>query len=96
MFVNWHDGVAGGERYKDLLREAERDRLVREKLAGRGGNAGFYCRALIWLGSRLVAWGWRLQERYGAGTAAPALRERPLAACTNCGRGSDRVQAAQI
>jgi steroid 5-alpha reductase family enzyme len=61
------------ERYKDLLREAERYRLVQQALAGRERHPPFYYRALTWLGGRLVAWGWHLQERYGATTAAPAL-----------------------
>ena len=62
------------ERYKDLLREAERYRLVRQALAGRERRDRFHCRALTWLGRRLVAWGWRLQERYSAAAAAPTLR----------------------
>lgn len=62
------------ERYQELLREAERYRLVRQARAGREKRDSFHCRALTWLGRRLVAWGWRLQERYGAATATPALR----------------------
>jgi hypothetical protein len=62
------------ERYKELLREAERYRLVRQVRTGHERRHLFYRQALAWLGRRLIAWGWRLQERYGAGTAAPALR----------------------
>ena len=50
------------ERNKDLLREAERYRLVRQVLLARRRQGRFYCRALIWLGRRLVDWGRRLQE----------------------------------
>ena len=62
------------ERYKELLREAERYRLVRKVRAGREKRHLSYRQALAWLGRRLIAWGWRLQERYGAATATPALR----------------------
>jgi hypothetical protein len=62
------------ERYQDLLREAERHRLVRQVLAGRQQRQRAYCRALNWLGRRMVAWGQRLQEHYGASAKAPALQ----------------------
>jgi len=74
MFLSERDSLIHQERYKDLLREAERARLVRQMQAGQERRNHFYHRALTWLGSRLVVWGWRLQERYGAVTAAPALR----------------------
>jgi len=74
MFLVYRDFFVYREHYKDLLREAERNRLVRQALAGRESRDRFHCRALTWLGRRLVAWGWRLQERYSAATAAPALR----------------------
>jgi hypothetical protein len=70
----WGDALAQQERYKDFLREAEQYRLVRPALAGSDRHAGFHRRVLTWLGGRLVAWGWRLQERYGVGAAVPALR----------------------
>jgi hypothetical protein len=71
---NWLEVMAHQERHKDLLREVERDRLVRQALAGRLKRDPFHCRALIWLGRRLVAWGCSLQERYGAAVEAPALQ----------------------
>ena len=74
MLPNYLDFLVRQEQYKDLLREAERYRLVRQVLAGRERRYLFYYRALTWLGFRLVAWGWRLQERYGAATATPTLR----------------------
>jgi len=49
----------------DRLREADKYRLVRIALRGRG-QGRLYPRVLAWLGSRLVAWGQRLQTRYGA------------------------------
>lgn len=60
------------ELYKDRLREAERERLCRQVVGRKEEGNHFYCRILIWLGRRLVAWGWHLQERYGAVTEKPA------------------------
>ena len=62
------------ERNRDLLREAERYRLVRQALPARRRQGRFYCRALIWLGRRLVGWGRRLQERYDVVVDASVLR----------------------
>jgi hypothetical protein len=72
--VSWKDVLVQRERYQDLLREAERHRLVRQVLAGRQRRQRAYCRAINWLGRRMVAWGQRLQEHYGATATAPALQ----------------------
>lgn len=66
MFLRYGDYLVARERYEDLLREAERERLVRQPLAGREKRHPFYSGALTWLGRRLVAWGWRLQHRYAS------------------------------
>jgi len=78
---DWNLVIAGRERHKDLLREAERYRLVHQVLAERGTRDRAWVRALAWLGQRLVAWGQRLQERYGAAAAAvhPAACQPTLA-----------------
>jgi hypothetical protein len=60
-YVTW---LVCQERNKDLLREAEQFRLVRQVLVARRRQGRFYGRALMWLGRRLVEWGRRLQERY--------------------------------
>ena len=79
MFT-WSNVLVHQERRRELLREADEERLARQALAGRGGRRRFYCRALIWLGRRLVAWGYRLQARYGVAATVPgALR---VASCT--------------
>ena len=77
----WNLVIAQQERHKDLLREAERYRLVRQVLAERGRGDRAWYRALAWLGRRLVAWGQRLQERYGAAAAAvhPSVCQPTLA-----------------
>ena len=58
------------ERYKELLREAEQERLVQQVLAGRERRDRFYRPALVWLGCRLVEWGKSLQRRYGTTSLA--------------------------
>ena len=72
--ISFQDVLVQRERYQDLLREAERHRLVRQVLAGRQRRQRAYCRAMNWLGRRMVAWGQRLQEQYDAATAATALQ----------------------
>ncbi len=82
MFPSERDSLVRREHYKDLLRQAKRARLVRQRYpepvegmqAGQERRNHFSCRALTWLGRRLVVWGWRLQKRYGAATTAPAFR----------------------
>jgi len=81
MFT-WYDVLVHQERNKDLLREAEHYRFVRRALAGRERHDHFYCRALIWLGRRLVAWGVRLQARHGAAVGALDFEWRPAPQCS--------------
>ena len=78
----WYNVLVHQERYKDLLREAEHCRLVRLALAGQERHDHFYCRALIWSGRRLVAWGVRLQARHGAVVAAPDFEWRATPQCS--------------
>lgn len=54
------------EHYKDLLREAEQERLARQAVAGHK-DVRFRERALAWLGGYFVAWGCYLQRRYAFG-----------------------------
>jgi len=68
------DVLVQQERYKDMQREMERYRLVRQVLAGRERRNRFHHRALTWLGQRLVAWGRHLQEQHGAPAATPTLQ----------------------
>ena len=71
--IHWLGLMERQERYKDFLREAERDRLVHQVLAGRERHDQFYRPALAWLGCRLVEWGKSLQQRYGDTSRAPRL-----------------------
>lgn len=69
--LDWGNFLIGQEHRKDLLREAERERLARQSLAGRERSDSLYGRTLIWLGRRMVAWGKHLQEHYGDASPAP-------------------------
>jgi len=64
--------VVQQERRQELLREAERHRLVRQAMAARETRDGIHYRILTGLGHRLVAWGCFLERRYGAVVEAPA------------------------
>jgi hypothetical protein len=70
QMFSWNDVLAHQERYVDLRREVERERLVRVALNERERRARPHRHMLAWLGQRLVAWGWRLQARYGARAVA--------------------------
>ena len=74
MLYTWVDVMVHQERRRDLLRDAKQERLMQQALAGRNGRDRFYCRVLTWMGRRLVAWGWHLQERYSAAAPATTLR----------------------
>ncbi len=64
--LNEKDVVLWQEHHKDLLREAERERMIQQVLA-QNKRVGFRERALAWLGDHLVAWGCYLQRRYALG-----------------------------
>jgi hypothetical protein len=54
------------ERRKDMMREAEKRRLVKAILAAQPRPSRFYAPVLVGLGRLLTGWGLRLQARYGA------------------------------
>lgn len=64
MFPNDMDFMVLRERQQDLLREVERDRLARSVERTQAGDHKIVQRAIVWMGDRLVRWGWALQ-RYG-------------------------------
>jgi len=73
MIVTPKDYLAKRKYYRELVREAERERLIREALAGRGKANRFCSRALSRLGHLLVGWGQSMQERYGHIAPAPRM-----------------------
>ena len=58
------------EYSRELLRQAEQERFLRQILKSRHQNNRWHGQALSWLGGRMVAWGHGLQKRYGARAAA--------------------------
>jgi hypothetical protein len=60
--LDWVHIMVAQEHYKDLLRQAENERLIRQARA-RHRRPELYRRAMAWLGRRLVTWGASLQER---------------------------------
>lgn len=69
--IGYHELLMRQEHSRELLRQAEKERLLRQIWPSRRPDERLYGRILNWLGSRLVAWGQGLQERYG--TAATSL-----------------------
>jgi hypothetical protein len=53
-------------KYNAFMCEVEEERLGRKIMAARRSPVRAYQPILIWLGDRLIAWGWRLRARYGA------------------------------
>lgn len=62
--LSYTDFLVRQEQYKDLLREAERDRLFRSAGFRRLGSRRLWWRIADLLGVRIVRWGRKLQ-RYG-------------------------------
>ncbi len=75
--LRWFDVVGQQERYKELLREAQRSRLVLHELALSERRDRFHRRVISWLGRGLVTWGWRLQEWFPAMNEAPSAPRPP-------------------
>jgi hypothetical protein len=69
--LGYHDILIQQERSQELLHLAARERRLRRILTNRERGNRVLCRALSWLGSRLVTWGKGLQERYGTAATSP-------------------------
>ncbi len=82
------DVLTWQEHYRDLFREAERDRIVHQALAQKE-QIPLVRRALVWLGSHFVAWGCYLQRRYtfsaleGEGIASLDSTSAPDCGCVS-------------
>jgi hypothetical protein len=64
MFPNDRDLIVYQERYKDLLQEAEKERLIRAARLQQSGHLRLRRTAAGWLGAQMVKWGRKLQS-YG-------------------------------
>ena len=60
------DYLARKERMKDLLREADRERLINTLIPPYAHNWKRHRRLIGWLGIQLVTLGWQLQHYAGA------------------------------
>ena len=69
----WSDVLAQQERCEDIRREVARHRIAQQASEGQERHH-LHCRALSWLGRRMVALGRRMQERYGTAPTAPACQ----------------------
>jgi hypothetical protein len=77
---DWHLIDRAHEHCRDLLREAEQERLAKLALQGRPSRNGLRRRALLGLGRGLTALGTRLQQEDGGTANRPVLgsaRSRP-------------------
>ena len=74
---NWIDEQIQKQRFEDMVRTAQRDRLANLALATSSQRAPFYSPILVRLGYWLEAWGHRLQARYGAIPDVAIAIERP-------------------
>ena len=63
---NWIDEQVQKQRFEDMVRTAERDRLAELMPAGRLQSVPFYSPILARLGRQLEIYGYRLQARYGS------------------------------
>ncbi len=65
--LNWQQHmIMQQERYQDLLREAQKGRLIREARRAHAPRLPWHCQALAHLGKQMVAWGMVLQTRFDA------------------------------
>lgn len=63
------DYLAQKERVRDMLRAAERDRLVQMAKQQKANPQGWHRNLAAWMGVQMVRWGSKLQQ-YGALPAA--------------------------
>jgi hypothetical protein len=80
--LSWYETYGNmTARHKDLLREAERERLAQAVRAGSACRPHLIGQMLSWVGQRLAAWGARLQQHTAAveplrSGLAPVLKSR--------------------
>jgi len=65
IMLSWIDEQVQTQRFEDMARTAQRDRLANLALAGRLPRMHFYSPILARLGCWLEVYGYRLQRRYG-------------------------------
>lgn len=61
MLPSQGDFLVRQEQYQDLLREAEKERLIQAAELSRNGQWGLLRQTATWLGPYVVKWGLKLQ-----------------------------------
>jgi hypothetical protein len=72
MLPNHGDYLVRHEQYQDLLREAEKERLVQAAELRQAGKWGLPWQTAHWMGSYIVKWGLKLQTHR---SNAPTCRD---------------------
>jgi hypothetical protein len=67
--LRYTDFLVGQEYYKELLGEAERERLIRAAGLRQHGNWKPPRKVAGWIGNHMISWGHKLQ-RYGMASSA--------------------------
>jgi len=75
--LSYRDLLFRQEQYKELLREAEQERLIRAAGLGQIGNWRFRRKVANWIGAQMVSWGYKLRS-YGT---APSACDPQAAGC---------------
>ena len=53
-------------KYTAFMQEVEDERLARKIIAARRPARHTHQPILVWLGNRMIMWGWRLRARYSS------------------------------
>lgn len=64
MFLSERDWLAHLERYKEFLREAEQERLIRSAGLRQPRRWSAHSKVVGWIGEQKVRWGW-MRRRHG-------------------------------
>ena len=75
--LRYLDFLVRQEHYKELLQEAEQERLIRSVGLRQPGNWRPYRKAAGWVGVQMVSWGYKLRS-YGT---APSACDPQVAGC---------------
>ena len=67
--LSYRDLLFRQEQYKDLLREADQERLLRVAGLRHSGNWKLHRKVADWVGAQMVSWGYKLWS-YGATSSA--------------------------
>jgi len=75
--LRYTDFLVRQEHDKELLQEAERERLIRSAGVRQSSNWRPYRKAAGWVGAQMVSWGYKLRS-YGT---APSACDPQVAGC---------------